>query len=112
MFPNKRVISCKTRIKGNNCQQGFPDSLVGKKSSCNAGDLGSIPRSGRSAEEGIDYALLYSWVSLVAQLERLPTPVFWPREFHGLHSPCSCKEVDTTERLSLTLYLTFAKTLF
>ena len=25
-------------------------------------------------------------------MERLPTPVFWPREFHGLYSPCSGKE--------------------
>ena len=31
--------------------------------------------------------------------ERLPTPVFWPGEFHGLYSPCSCKESDTTEQL-------------
>ena len=34
--------------------------------------------------------------------ERLPTPVFWPREFHGLYSPWGCQESDTTERLSLT----------
>jgi len=33
--------------------------------------------------------------------ERLPTPVFWPGEFHGLYSPWGCKELDTTERLSL-----------
>ena len=33
--------------------------------------------------------------------ERLPTPVFWPEEFHGLYSPWGCKESDTTERLSL-----------
>ena len=32
--------------------------------------------------------------------ERLPTPEFWPGEFHGLYSPWSCKELDTTERLS------------
>ena len=31
----------------------------------------------------------------------LPTPVFWSGEFHGLYSPCGCKESDTTERLSL-----------
>ena len=31
--------------------------------------------------------------------ERLPTPVFWPGEFHGLYSPWGCKELDTTERL-------------
>ena len=37
--------------------------------------------------------------------ERLPTPVFWPREFHGLHSPWGCKELDTTERISLSLSL-------
>ena len=31
---------------------GFPDSSVGKGSSCNAGDPGSIPHLGRSAGEG------------------------------------------------------------
>ena len=31
----------------------------------------------------------------------LPTPVFWPGEFHGLYSPWGHKESDTTERLSL-----------
>ena len=86
---------------------GFPDSSVGKESACNAGDPGLIPGSGRSAGEGIGYPLQYSWASLEAQLvknppamwetwiwswvgkipwrrERLPTPVFWPGEFHGL----------------------------
>ena len=29
--------------------------------------------------------------------ERLPTPVFWPGEFHGLYSSWGCKELDTTE---------------
>ena len=48
--------------------QGFPDSPVGKESTYNAGDPGSIPGSGRSAAEGIGYPLQYSWVSLVAQL--------------------------------------------
>ena len=32
---------------------------------------------------------------------RLPTPVFWPGEFHGLYSPWGCKESDTTEWPSL-----------
>ena len=36
--------------------------------------------------------------------ERLPTPVFWLREFHGLYSPWGHKESDTTERLSLITY--------
>ena len=35
--------------------------------------------------------------------ERLPTPVFCPDVFHGLYSPWGCKELDMTERLSLTL---------
>ena len=34
--------------------------------------------------------------------ERLPTPVFWPGEFHGLYSPWGGKESDTTELLSLS----------
>ena len=36
--------------------------------------------------------------------ERLPTPVFWPGEFHGLYSPWGPKELDTTEWLSLSLW--------
>ena len=35
--------------------------------------------------------------------EQLPTPVFWPGEFHWLYSPWGHKESDTTERLSLSL---------
>ena len=102
---------------------GFPDSSVGKESTCNAGDPSLIPGWGRSAGEGIGYPLQYSWASLVAQLvknslqcrrpgfdpwvgkipwrrERLPTPVFWPGEFHGLYSPWGGKQSDTTEQLS------------
>ena len=52
--------------------------------------------------------------SLVAQLvknlpaiqetrERLPTPVFWPGELHGLFCPKGPKELDMTERLSFSL---------
>ena len=52
---------------------GFPDSSVGKESTCNTGDPSSIPRLERSAEEGIGYPLQYSWASLVAQrVENLP----------------------------------------
>ena len=31
----------------------------------------------------------------------LPTPVFWPREVHGLYTPWSCKESNKTEQISL-----------
>ena len=31
----------------------------------------------------------------------LPTPVFWPGEFHGLYTPWGRKESDTAEQLSL-----------
>ena len=34
--------------------------------------------------------------------ERLPTPVFWPGEFHGLYSPQGHKESDTTEWITDT----------
>ena len=86
-----------------------PGSSAGKESACNAGVPSLIPGLGRSAGEGIGYPLQYSWASLVAQLiknlpamretwvqsqvglipwrrERLPTPVFWPGEFHGLYN--------------------------
>ena len=88
---------------------GFPDSSFGKESTCNAGDPCLIAGSGRSAGEGIRHPLQYSWASLVAQLiknppamwetwvrslgredplekGKVPTPVFWPEEFHGLKS--------------------------
>ena len=38
--------------------------------------------------------------------EKLPTPVFWPGEVHGLYSPWDHKELDTTERLSLHFHIT------
>ena len=47
---------------------GFPDSSVGKESTCNAGDSNSIPGLGRSAGERLGYPLQYSWASHVAQL--------------------------------------------
>ena len=59
------------------CRQvGFPHNSVGKESTCNAGDLSSIPGLGRSAEEGIGYPLQYSWALLVAQLVKNP-PAMW-----------------------------------
>ena len=50
----------------------YPDSLVGKESTCNAGDLGLTPGLGRSSGEVIGYLLQYSWASLVAQLVKNP----------------------------------------
>ena len=38
----------------------FASGLAGKASACNAGDLGSIPGSGRSLGEGNSYPLQYS----------------------------------------------------
>jgi len=110
---------------------GFSGSSAGKESACNAGDPGSIPESGRSTGEGIGYPLQYSWASLVAQMiKNLPamwetwvqslgwegpleegmatTPVFLPGDFCGQrnlvgYSPCSLKELDMTEWLTLSL---------
>ena len=102
----------------------FPCGSSGKQSTCNTGDLGSIPGSGRSAGEGIGYPLQYSWASLVAQMVKNPPamwetwvwcwedplekgnathPVFWPGEFYGLYSPWDCKKSDTTECKNLDL---------
>ena len=39
---------------------GFPWWLSGKESTCNAGDLGSIPGWGRCPEKGNSYPLQYS----------------------------------------------------
>ena len=53
----------------------FPCGSAGKESSCNVGDLGSIPGLGRSPGEGIGY-LLHSWASLMAQLVK-NLPAMW-----------------------------------
>ena len=38
------------------------------------------------------------WVGKIPwRRERLPTPVFWPGEFHGLYSPRCRKEEDSTK---------------
>ena len=58
----------------------FPDIPVGKESACNAGDLNSIPGLRRSPGEGKGY----------------------PRQYSGLEFHQGHKELDTTERLSLT----------
>ena len=43
-----------------NHSMGFPYGSAGKESACNVGDLGSIPRLGRSPGEGKGYPLQYS----------------------------------------------------
>ena len=68
---------------------GFPCGSAGKESACHVGDLGSIPGLGRSPGEGKGSSLQYSGL----------------REFHALYSPWGCKELDTTGRLSLWLWI-------
>ena len=74
---------------------GFPDSSVGKGSTCNAGDPGSIPWLGRSAGEGISYTLHYSWAFLVAPgLGRSPGEgKGYPLQCSGLYSPWGHKSL-------------------
>ena len=67
---------------------GFPGGSEGKVSACNAGDPGSIPRSGR-----------FPW-----RRQWQPTPVSLPGKSHGQrslvgYSPWGLKESDTTEQL-------------
>ena len=62
----------------------FPCGSAGKESACKAG-------------------VFDPWVGKISwRRERLPTPVFWPGEFHGLYGLQGRKELDTTERLSFT----------
>ena len=53
-------------------KKGVPGSSAGKESTCNAGDIGSIPGSGRAPGEGIGYSFQYSWASLVVQMVKNP----------------------------------------
>ena len=63
-------------LKKKKKKKGLPGGSGGKESTCNAGDVDSIPGSGRSSREGIQYPLQYSWASLVAQLVKNP-PKMW-----------------------------------
>ena len=51
---------------------GFLDSSAGKESSCNAGELGSIPGLWSSPGEGISYPFQYSWASFMTQIVKNP----------------------------------------
>ena len=62
---------------------GFYGGSAVNNPPADAGDVGLIPGLRR-----------FPW-----RRERLPTPVFWPGEFHGLHSLWGREESDTTERL-------------
>ena len=63
---------------------GFPDSSVGKESTCNTRDPGWIPGLGRSTGEAIGYSLHCSWASLVPQLVK-NLPAMWET---GVQSLC------------------------
>ena len=68
--------------------RGFPGGSDGRESTCNAGDLRSIPGLGRSLEKGM-YSLQYSC---------LENP-YGQRSLVG-YSPWGHKESDMTEQLS------------
>ena len=73
---------------------GFPEGSEGKAFACSAGDLGSIPGSGRSPGEGNGNPLQYS---------RLENPMDG-RSLVG-YSPCGCKESDMTEQFHFLSFL-------
>ena len=76
----------------------YDDFLSGsddKESSCNAGDLGSIPGSGRSTGEGNGNPLQYSY------LENSMDRRAWQTAVHGV----AHKELDKTEQLTLSISL-------
>ena len=68
---------------------GFPGGSDGKESTCNAGDLGSVPGLGRSPGRGHASVLQYSF---------LENP-YGQRSLEG-YSTWNRKELDTTEQLN------------
>ena len=68
---------------------GFPGGSDGKVSTCNAGDLGSIPESRRSPGEGNGNPLQCSCLE-----NPMDRGAWWA-------SPWGHKKSDTTERLTL-----------
>ena len=77
-----KAITLQLKISLN--KKGFPCGSAGKESACKR------PR-------------FDTWVGKTPwRRKRLPTPVFWPGEFHGLYSPWGHKEVDVAKQLSLS----------
>ena len=72
MLGQSVIVVFRTKSSSSEASTGFPHSSVGKESTYNAGDPGSIPGSGGTAGEGIGCPLQYSWASLVAQLVKNP----------------------------------------
>ena len=66
----------------------------------------SAPQDGRADTRWHQQEASFNpWVGKILwRKERLPTPIFWPEEFHGLYNPWGCKELDTTGRLPLSLF--------
>ena len=56
----EKVTSSKGKFQASQVALGFPGSSAGKESTCNAGDLNSIPGLGRSPGEGNSYPFQYS----------------------------------------------------
>ena len=53
------------------------------------------------------------WVGKIPwRREKLPIPILWPGESHGLYSAWGHKESDRTERLALSLFTFFHGTGF
>ena len=99
---------------------GLPGGAAGKESTCNVGDLGSIPGFGRSPGGGNGYPLQYSWAfpggsagkestctagdpGLIPGLGRSPEKENGYRlQYSGLEnsmdSPWNRKELDMTKR--------------
>ena len=69
-----------------NIRKGFPDRSVGKEFACNVGDLGSIPRLGRSPGEGKGYQLQYSCLenSIDCLVHGVTKSLTWLSHFHFL----------------------------
>ena len=74
-----RVRSCNRRVEVSFAENsGFPGSSDGKASTYNVGDLGLIPGSGRSPEEGNSNPLQY------ARLENSMDLGAWSATVHGV----------------------------
>ena len=104
---------------------GYPGSPAGNESTCNVGDSGLIPGSGRSTGEGIGYPLQDTWGfpcgsagkestcnvgdwGSIPGLGRSPGEgKGYPLQYSGLENSRDCivhgvVELDTIEQLSLT----------
>ena len=88
---------------------GFPCGSAGRESSCNAGDLRSIPELGRSPGEGKGYPLQYSGLenSMDSIVHGVAKNWTWQSNFHFQLTISNIEKKNKEEKICPKIFIEF-----